>query len=305
MIETEDSTISPPKVREIDLPDTSTESKASGDEGESPEIVICPQTGWIGIDWKEMYAYRELLYFLVWRDVTARYKQTVLGPLWAVLQPIILMVIFTFLSRFVTIKTPMDIPYPLFVFAGLIPWTLFSQGMPQSALSLINNQHMLTKVYFPRLFVPITAAAVFLVDLSFSLGIYSLIMLYYGYTPSWTCVFLPLLILLTLIGTLSFGVLLAGLTLFYRDFRHIVPFMVQIMMYCSPIFFPASSLPSKYRWCMALNPMFGIIDAYRGVILGAPLDGLSLLISSTSALVLFVFAIFYFRKSERQFADFA
>jgi lipopolysaccharide transport system permease protein len=276
------------------------------------EILIRPQSGWIPIDWKELYAYRELLFFFVWRDISARYKQTVLGSAWAVIQPLLMMGIFTFISKFVSISTPIlngkPVPYPVFVFAALIPWTVFSQGMPQSSLSLVNNQNMMTKVYFPRLFLPITAAAVFLVDLMYSVGIYAIILLFYQIVPAWTVVFLPVLVLLTLIGTLSIGVFLAALTLFYRDFRHVVPFLVQIMMYVTPIFYSASVFTDKrpgLGYVLSLNPMFGIIDAYRGLILGTPFSPTCLLISSTSALLLFVFAVFYFRRTERRFADFA
>ncbi|MBV8488856.1 MAG: ABC transporter permease, partial [Planctomycetaceae bacterium] len=194
---------------------------------ESVETVIRPRTGWIPVDWRELYAYRELLFFFVWRDISARYKQTVLGSAWAILQPLIMMSIFTFVARYLNLRTPklgdVELPYPVFVYAGLIPWTVFSQGMPQAALSLVNHQHMMSKIYFPRLFLPVSAATVFLVDLVYSLGIYALILVFYRIVPSWTCIFLPLLILLTLIGTLSFGVILASLTLFYRDFRHVIP----------------------------------------------------------------------------------
>jgi lipopolysaccharide transport system permease protein len=287
-------------------------SGAGEPSGECVETVIRARSGWIPIDWRELYAYRELMFFFIWRDISARYKQTVLGSAWAILQPLIMMSIFTFVARFMNVTTlklgDVELPYPVFVYAGLIPWTVFSQGMPQSALSLVSNQHMMTKVYFPRLFLPVAAAAVYLVDLVYSLGIYSLILFVYRIVPSWTCVFLPVLVLLTLIGTLSFGVILASLTLFYRDFRHVVPFLVQIMMYASPVFLPASMFTDKkpyVGWVLALNPMFGIIDAYRGVILGTSLNVPCLLISSVSAIALFVFAIFYFRKTERKFADFA
>jgi len=312
MIETEDRSSSPLRVLEDENPHSRTKQDAAWsdpDEVVCSETVIRPRRGWLAIDWAELYAYRELLYFFVWRDITARYKQTVLGSAWAVLQPLIMMGIFTFVSRFAKIPTPsvdgVPLPYPVSVFAGLIPWMLFSQGMPQSALCLVNNQHMLTKVYFPRLFMPVAAAAVFLVDVVIALGLYSLILVGYGITPSWTCVFLPCLILLTLIGTLGFGVLLSGLTLFYRDFRHVVPFVVMIMMYVTPVIYPASMVPQKYHWFLAFNPLFGIIDAYRGIILGAPLDLSCLLTSAVSAVVLFVFAVFYFRRSERRFADYA
>ena len=163
------------------------------DRGHEHGLVIRPQSGWIGIDWMEMWSQRELLVFLVWRDVSVRYKQTVLGPAWAILQPLIMLAIFTLIfGRFAGFDSE-GFPYPVFVFAGLIPWALFSQGMPQSALSLVNQQQMLTKVYFPRLFVPIAAASVFLVDLLISLGIYVVVMLCYGVRPSWGSLWLVLL----------------------------------------------------------------------------------------------------------------
>ena len=234
----------------IKLPQTALLQPASiltgspnGDMADSFELVIRPQTGWIGINWKEMISHRDLLFYLIWRDMSVRYKQTVLGPAWAILQPLILMLIFTFVFGRVAQIRPAGFDYPVFVFAGLIPWTLFSQGMPQSALSLVNQQNLLTKVYFPRLFVPIAAACVFLVDLVISLVIYAMVLLYYRTAPSWTIIFLPLLVLLTLIATLGFGILISALTVFYRDFRHIVPFLTQIFMFITPVIYPAEMLP--------------------------------------------------------------
>src|SRR4029079_518227 len=173
----------------------------------------------------------------------------------------------------------------------------------RAALSRIAHSHMMSTLFFPRLFLPVTAAAVFLVDLAYSLGIFAVILLVYGIMPAWTCVFLPVLIVLTLVGTLSMGILLSALTLFYRDFRHVVPFLVQIMMYITPVFYSASMITDqrpRLGWVLSLNPMFGIVDAYRGIILGAPLNVTCLLISSTSAIVLFTFALFYFRRTERR-----
>jgi lipopolysaccharide transport system permease protein len=313
MIEGKHSKVSSPQSRNEDQAPPSVDTPISSDNDTEPtEIVIRAQSGWIPIDWKELYAFRELLFFFVWRDISARYKQTVLGSAWAVIQPLLMMVILTFVGKFLGIHPPaingVELPYPVFVYAGLIPWTVFSQGMPQAALSLVANHHMMTKVYFPRLFLPVTAAAVFLVDLVYSLGIYAVILLIYRITPAWTCIFLPGLVLLTLIGTLSIGILLSALTLFYRDFRHVVPFLVQIMMYATPVFYSASMITDqrpRLGWLLALNPMFGIIDTYRGIILGAPLNFTCLLISSASALILFTFALFYFRMTERRFADFA
>jgi lipopolysaccharide transport system permease protein len=270
------------------------------------ETVIRPRSGWVGINWQEMVAQRELLIFLIWRDVSVRYKQTILGSAWAVLQPLLMMLIFTLVfGRFVDKGTPeISVPYPVFIFAGLIPWTLFSQGYAQAALSLASHQHLLSKVYFPRLFIPIAAASVYLVDLAYSLGIYALILLYYRITPSWTIVFLPLLVGLTLIATLSLGIMLSALTVFYRDIRHVVPFLTQILLFVTPVIYPLSALPERFHYLLALNPMFGIVVAYRTAIFGGSWHWPVFAISSTSAIVSFLFAIFYFRRTERQFADF-
>jgi lipopolysaccharide transport system permease protein len=270
-----------------------------------PDIVIRNRTGWIAVDWKELVSYHELLYFLVWRDISARYKQTVLGGLWAVLQPLMMMTIFTFVFGRMKLPMPGNLPYSVFVFAGLIPWTLFSQGFAQAALSLVTQHQLLTKVYFPRLFVPTAAAAVFMIDLMISLGLYAIILLYHGIVPAWTVIFVPFLIVLTYISTLSLGLIISALTVFYRDFRHLVPFMVQILLYVSPVIYPTTMIPQKYRWFLALNPMFGTIDAFRAAILGTPCDFLSVAISTASAISLFWFGVYYFRRTERKFADFA
>jgi len=306
MIETEDSLISPLQRHRPDAAAVRTTSASLAEhDADFQEIVIEPQPGWVAIDWKEMFAYRELLTFLIWRDISVRYKQTVLGSAWAILHPVLLMLIFTvFFGLFARI--PHDgLPYPLFVFAGLIPWTLFSQGFAAAALSLTNQQSLLTKVYFPRLFIPIAAASVYLVDLAYSLGIYACVLLYYHVMPSWTVIFVPLLVLLTLIATLSLGVMLSALTVFYRDFRHLVPFLTQILMYCTPVIYAASMIPAKYHWFLALNPMFGLVSAYRSAILGVEWHFQSLVISTASALITFLVAIYYFRRTERRFADFA
>jgi lipopolysaccharide transport system permease protein len=281
--------------------------RGPGDLGEDgvPEMVIRPRPGWIAIDWREIWSHRELLAFLVWRDIAVRYKQTVLGPAWAILQPLIMMTIFTVIfGRFAQIPSD-GVPYAVFVFAGLIPWTLFSQGMPASALSLVNQQQLLTKVYFPRLFVPVAAASVFVVDLLISMGLYALVMLYYGVAPSWGIVWVPALVLLTLVATLGIGVTLAALTVFYRDFKHIVPFLTMIMMYTTPVIYPIGMIGPRWRIILSLNPMFGIVGAYRSAILGVEWHFASLAISTASTLGLFTFSLFYFRKTERRFADFA
>jgi lipopolysaccharide transport system permease protein len=307
MTQTEDSLIKPSRpslfqsisISSMSINDDPTDS-------EFIELVIRPQSGWIKIDWKELVAYRELLWFLVWRDILLRYKQTVLGGAWAILQPLIMMLTFSFIFGRIANLPSDGFPYPVFVFAGLIPWTLFSQGFAQSALSLVSNNQLLTKVYFPRVIVPTAAAAVFLVDVIISLGVYAVILAYYHILPSWTIVFFPLLVILTLFATLSFGLTLSALTVFYRDFRHIVPFMTQILMFVSPVFYSTSMIKRPmYRWIMSLNPMFGIISAYRSAILGLDWDFTCLAISSVVAVGGFFFGMFYFRRTERRLSDFA
>jgi lipopolysaccharide transport system permease protein len=306
MIETQDSLVPAPPMHltksetvGIVLP------SAISSSADAQELIIRPRSGWIGIDWREMWSCRELLGFLIWREFSVRYKQTVLGPAWAIFQPTITMIIFSVIfGRFAKMPSA-GFPYPVFVFAGLIPWALFSQGMPQSALSLVTQQQLLTKVYFPRLFVPFSAAAVYVVDLLISLVLYGFVLLYYGVTPSWGCLWLLVLVPLTLIATLAVGVTLAALTVFYRDFKHVVPFLTQIMMYVTPIAYPADMLNSRWQLVGSINPMFGIVTAYRSAILGADWKLESLAISTVSAVGLFLFAIFYFRKVERRFADFA
>jgi lipopolysaccharide transport system permease protein len=268
------------------------------------ERVIQNRPGWVAVDWREMVAYRDLLFFLIWRDIVLRYKQTILGPAWAILQPLILMVVFTFFFGRLAKIDPEGFPYSVFVFAGLIPWTLFSQGMPQSSLSMISQQAVVAKVYFPRLFVPIAAASVFLIDVLISLGMFGLVLIYYRIMPSWTIVFVPLLVLLTLIATLSIGIMISALTIFYRDFKHIVPFLVQIFMFVTPVIYSANLLTPRAQRILSLNPMFGIIAAYRSAILGTKWNFESLGISTAVALGLFMCAVYYFRRTERHFADF-
>jgi lipopolysaccharide transport system permease protein len=307
MIETpiQDSLLSPPPRAGADAAVVRAAIARAEPPDGPPEIVIRPQRGWITVDWRELFASRELLFFLIWRDVTVRYKQTILGSAWAILQPLMLMMTLTFVFGRLAGLPSQGFPYTVFLFAGLIPWTLFSQGMPQASLSLVNQQSMLTKVYFPRLLIPTAAAAVYLVDLGFSLGIYSVLLLYHQIVPSWTIVVLPALVLLTLIATLGIGYSIAALTVFYRDLRHTIPFFTQLFLYFSFVIYPGSEIHRPlYRWLLSLNPMFGLIMGYRSAILGLPWDLPCLAISTAVALVIFFFGIFYFRRTERRFADF-
>lgn len=273
--------------------------------GAATELVIRPSKGWMAVDFGELFRYRELLYFLVWRDLKVRYKQTVLGVAWAVLQPVFSMVVFTVIfGRLAKIDSE-GFPYAVFVYAGLLPWTFFSAAVSMAGQSLISQQNLLTKIYFPRLFIPTASLGAGLVDLAISFGVYMLVLLGYGIMPSWQMVYLPGLVLLTTISVLGFGYTLAALTVSYRDFRFVIPFMLQAMMYLSPVVYPVSMVPQRYQWLLALNPMAGIIDAYRSAILGKPWNLTTLGISTAVALAMFIYGLFYFRKTERRFADVA
>ena len=269
------------------------------------DLVIRARSGWIPVDWAELWHFRELLYFLVWRDLKVRYKQTVLGVAWAVLQPVFSMVVFTVIFGRLAKLDSEGFDYSVFVYAGLLPWTFFSSAVGLAGQSLVNQQNLLTKIYFPRLFIPTASIGASLVDMAISTAVYGVILAWYRVCPSWQVVYLPGLVLLTVLAVLGFGFLLAALTVRYRDFRFVIPFMLQVMMYISPVVYPVSLVPVRYQWVLALNPMAGIIDAYRSAILGKPWNGTALAVSSAMAVGLFVLGLFYFRRTERQFADIA
>jgi lipopolysaccharide transport system permease protein len=267
--------------------------------------IIRPRKGWIAIDWRELWEARELMYFLVLRDVSVRYKQTVLGVAWAVLQPLFSMLIFTVIFGRLA-KMPSDgQPYALFVYAGLLPWMFFANAVTGASQSLVNQQSLLTKIYLPRLFVPSASIGGGMVDLAVSFGVFACLMVFYRVTPGLGMLALPLLVLLTVIAALGVGLSLAAVTVTYRDFRYVIPFMIQAWMYVSPVIYPVSLVPAKWQWLLAINPMAGIIDAYRSSLLGQPWNLQTLFISALSAMLLLVYGLFYFRKTERRFADVA
>jgi lipopolysaccharide transport system permease protein len=268
-------------------------------------LTIEPRKGWISVNWSELWKGRELLYFLVLRDIMVRYKQTALGVAWAALQPLFTMLIFTIIfGNFA--KLPSDgQPYALFVFAGLLPWTFFSNAVSQASLSLINQQTLLTKVYLPRAYIPASSIGSGVVDLLVAFLVFACLMLYYRVMPGWGLLAVPGLILITAVAAMGVGLTLAALIVGYRDVRHVVPFLIQCWLYLSPVVYPVSVVPQKWHAWLALNPMTGLIDAYRAALLGTPWKLDTLLISSLSALAIFVFGLFYFRKVERSFADVA
>ena len=269
------------------------------------ELVIRPRPGWIAIDWHELWNARELLGFLIWRDIKVRYKQAVLGVLWAILQPVFTMFIFTIIfGQFA--KVPSDgIPYAAFVFAGLIPWTFFSNSVSQASQSLVNQQSLLTKIYMPRILIPAASIGGAVVDMGISFVIFAAILAYYRLMPGIEILLLPFLLVITVAATLGIGMALAAITVTYRDFRFVVPFMIQSWLYISPVIYPVSVIPQKWHWLLAINPMSGLIEGYRTAFFGTPLNLSSLSISVVSSLVFLVFGLFYFRKTERRFADIA
>jgi len=271
----------------------------------SSETIIRPRPGWIAIDWRELWDSRELLAFLVWRDISVRYKQTVLGLAWAILQPVFTMLVFTVIFGNLAQMPSQGIPYPIFVYAGLLPWMFLSTAVGGASQSLVSQQALLTKIYLPRLFVPAASVGGGLVDLGVSFGVFAILMAYYGVVPGWGVLAVPFLILLTLVASLGVGLALAALTVTYRDFRYVIPFMIQAWMYLSPVIYPVTLVPAKWQLLLAVNPMVGIIDGFRSALLGTPWNLPALAMSTACACVALLFGLFYFRKTERRFADVA
>jgi lipopolysaccharide transport system permease protein len=271
---------------------------------ELPETVIERRPGWRFVDLREVWRFRELLYFLAWRDIKVRYKQTVLGALWAVLQPLAMMAVFSvFLGRLAS--GPGAIPnYPLFVFAGLLPWTFFANAISSASQSVVGNQSLVTKVYFPRLLIPTGAVGACLVDFAITFGMLLVLMAYYQSVPGWGFMLLPALVLGLVGAALGIGVFLAALTVAYRDFRHIVPFLVQIWMFATPsIYLQPEALGPRWQWFLPLNPAYGLIVNFRQAMLGGGLDWYSLTVSGTLSVALLIGGCLYFRRVERGFAD--
>lgn len=274
------------------------------------ELLIEPRKGWLGINFQEMWHQRELLYFLVWRDVKVRYKQTVLGVAWAVLVPLLSMTVFTVIfGNFAGLRNslPEELSgaYPIYVYAGLLPWLFFANAVSLGGLSLINQQHLLTKVYFPRLFVPMATVGGAFVDLTISFCLFLGLAAIYGILPSSRIIFLLPLIGLTLLASLGIAFFLSALTVSYRDFKFVIPFMVQIWQFLSPVVYPLTIVPEKYRWLLAFNPLTGIVDGFRSALLGTVPDLQAIAISSLSTVALFAVGLLYFRNTERRFADIA
>ncbi|HET6977580.1 MAG TPA: ABC transporter permease [Pyrinomonadaceae bacterium] len=268
-----------------------------------PLVVIQPTSRWSLVSFKDIWAYRELLFFLTWRDVKVRYKQTALGAAWAILQPLFMMIIFTiFFGRIAGVASA-GIPYPVFALAGLVPWTFFSNSITASGNSLVGSANLITKVYFPRLIVPAAAMMAGLVDFVLAFVLLGVLMIYYHVVPTIQILFLPVLVLLTALFSLGVGTWFAALNVKYRDVRFALPFLIQLWLFVSSVILPSSAIPQKWRWLLTLNPMSGIIEGYRSALFGLPFDWPALGIASGLTIVTLLYAIYAFGRVERSFAD--
>jgi len=254
--------------------------------------------------WKDLWRYRELFYILSWRDLKVRYKQTVIGAAWSIIRPVLTTIIFTIVfSRLAKLQAPGATPYALMVFVGMLPWQFFATALSEASNSLIGNTNLITKVYFPRMIVPASSVITSMADLGISLLILVVMFFIYHFTPSWTIILLPLFILIAFVAAIGVGLYVTALNVKYRDFRYIIPFVVQFGLYVTPVGFSSSVVPEKWRLLYSLNPMVGVVDGFRWCVLGEPLNIPSFLISIVVALIFLWLGIWYFRKTEKSFAD--
>ena len=273
------------------------------EEKEEWDLVIAPGRAEKNY-WKDLWRFRELFYILSWRDIKVRYKQTVLGVAWSVIRPVLTTIIFTVLfSRIAKLDNPGDAPYALMVFAGMLPWQFFSNALSESSNSLVGNANLITKVYFPRMIIPASSVITSLVDLGISFGIMLIMFAIYGYLPSWHIVFLPLFVLLAFTCAFGMGLYLTAVNVKYRDFRYIIPFIVQFGLYVSPVGFNSFVINDKWRMLYSLNPMVGVIDGFRWCLLGDPMHWRSFIVSVGMTIGFLWLGVYYFRKMERSFAD--
>lgn len=268
------------------------------------EIDLEPPGRWSPLKLGELWHYRDLLYILAWRDVKVRYKQAVFGAAWAVVQPLVMMGIFTLLfTRFVNLDIPAGIPYPVFAFAGLVPWTMFADAAAGSGGSLVSNSSLVSKVHFPRLVIPAGAICTWIPDFVIGSVILFVIMAIFGFAPAWTSILLPVVMLASMVAALSVGVWLSALNVAYRDVQYVVPFLIQVWLFITPVAYPASSIPPSLRWITGLNPMSWVVDFSRWALLGTGISPAVFGLSLATTVVLLVSGLYYFRRVEHFFAD--
>ena len=266
--------------------------------------VIEPRCGWQMVDFRALWRYRELFGFLAWRDIQIRYKQTVLGVLWAAIQPVMTMLVFTiFFGRFGGMSQKIEGAYPVFVYAALLPWQLFATAVAQAGQSLIANSNLISKIYFPRLIIPISSVGSSIVDFAVSFVAMLALMGWYGVPFRSQLVLLPVFLVGTILTAIGTGTLLAALVIAYRDFRHVLTFLIQLWMFASPVAYPLAVVPEQYRLWYAANPMVGMISGFRWALLGEPLDWAVQAVSWALMVLVLVIGLLYFRRSERRFAD--
>jgi lipopolysaccharide transport system permease protein len=265
--------------------------------------VLEPPGRWTALRLKELWRYRELLYIFAWRDVQVRYKQAALGGAWAIVQPLVMMAVFTLVfSRIANVATP-GVPYPVFAYSGLIAWTLFATAVGTSANSIITNANLVSKVNSPSLLIPIGAVLTWAPDFVISSLVLFVIMAIYGIAPAWTAVFLPVVMLAAMIAACSLGVGLSALNVAYRDVRYIVPFLMQVLLFATPVAYPTTTIPQNLRWLAGLNPMSWVVDFSRWALLGTATSWSVIVLSMTTTLVLLIGGLYYFRRVEHFFAD--
>lgn len=272
---------------------------------QAPHLRLAPSHGWVALHIQELWQYRELLYFLVWRDIKVRYKQTVLGATWAILQPFLSMVVFSVFFGGLA-QIPSDgLPYPLFSYTALVPWTFFANGLTQSSNSVVGNANLIRKVYFPRLTIPIATVLSGIVDFVLAFVVLLLMLLFFGVVPTINVVFLPLLVLLTCVTALGVGFWLSAMNVQFRDVRHTLPFLTQFWLFITPIAYPSSLIQDDVlRALYGLNPMAGVVEGFRWALLGADsAPQPTMLVSTISALLLFISGMYYFKRMEKTFAD--
>jgi lipopolysaccharide transport system permease protein len=280
----------------------STRSNASH---ELPELILEPSRGWRKLNLGELWAYRELLYFLIWRDIKVRYKQTLIGAAWAIIQPLMTMIVFSlFFGQLAGIPSE-GVPYPIFSYAALVPWTFFANGLTNVSNSLVSSGNLIKKVYFPRLVIPLASVLSGLVDFALAFAVLLLMMLLYGILPTAAMVTLPLFILLALITSLAVGMWLSALNVQFRDVRYVLPFLIQFWLFATPIAYPSSLIENELvRVLYGINPMAGVVEGFRWALLGNPMPPVPMLLASAlTALVALISGLFYFRRMEKFFAD--
>lgn len=292
------------RARSLEPTSTSVKNAlASSTLPDIPHVLIESEESGVQLNLGDLWAYRELLYFLTLRDIKVRYKQTLMGAVWVVIQPLMTMLIFTLIfNKFARLDTK-DIPYPLFAYSGLLLWTFFSNAVTSGTYSLVNNSHLVTKVYFPRVFIPAAAVGAGLVDLGIASLLLIALAIYYGVSPSWGALLLPLIVLLAAMLALGTGMLVSALTVKYRDLRHALPFVMQFWMFASPVIYPTNIVPEQWRWILLVNPMTGILEGFRAALTGQAFDWTLIAVSAVAATTLLAVAFYVFRGLEDTFAD--